>query len=427
LVEGQCRANFQQDAIGDLTELLKHKDPNVRTLALAALFQRQDPKLFPHFAAMTRDDGRTMPRVQSWGGLPPPKPVMEAQTVGDVATAFVEFWLNPVVKEATTFEAYWGPRKDRKFCASWFLVRMQRATQFSSHLDKEMEPLIRKVRKEIDALPEVDRDWTLIWLAAHRDFLSNQPANVLTSPDERITAGKRLGPARLMDMIHNKTISDDPDLSPGAGGTGRDTGRDFLIHWIVRNARKLLRPEDAPALLKEEARFRDVHIVHGFAIGAAELQPKNASKWLRKSLSDRKVNGHASQGYGAELASALWRVVGESEIDFLADWFYGLRADNNFFPGYATLFLRDIKGVRAPADRKLLARLIDDPRFDMLDYQSVSGLIVVVNGWTKMPVISHRDLNPNWDGGWGPKSERDEAIVAQWRTKLKKSQAEWNK
>jgi HEAT repeat protein len=53
--------NSTKHTVADLQALLKHKDPNVRLLALAALFQREDAKLLPDFAAMTNDEMKTVP------------------------------------------------------------------------------------------------------------------------------------------------------------------------------------------------------------------------------------------------------------------------------------------------------------------------------------------------------------------------------
>src|SRR5262245_22318915 len=51
------------DDVANLAGLLKHKDPKVRTLALAALFERQDPKLLPHLATLLGDTEKTFPEV----------------------------------------------------------------------------------------------------------------------------------------------------------------------------------------------------------------------------------------------------------------------------------------------------------------------------------------------------------------------------
>src|SRR5262245_61983819 len=77
-----------KDDPADLIRLLDHQDPKVRTLAMAALFERLNPKYLPQFAAMIPDKQATAPRIQGWGGIAPAKPVLEPQTVGDVASIF---------------------------------------------------------------------------------------------------------------------------------------------------------------------------------------------------------------------------------------------------------------------------------------------------------------------------------------------------
>src|SRR5713101_9711729 len=40
-------------------DLLKHHDPRVRTLSMAVLFAREDPKLLPHIAELVNDEAET--------------------------------------------------------------------------------------------------------------------------------------------------------------------------------------------------------------------------------------------------------------------------------------------------------------------------------------------------------------------------------
>jgi hypothetical protein len=181
------------------------------------------------------------------------------QTVGHVAQVFLMGWLEPAGYTLKNFEAYWAERKDRTYCANWFLARFRRAGQSTTAFDVARgTPLIRAIRKDIDALPAVDRDWTLLWLATHRDLTSDQPRHILAKPEELIAAGKRLRSDRLMDLIKEKEISTDPDLAPKQPPESRRTrGRDDLILWTLHNASKLLRPEDAPTLLSMEQKLRD--------------------------------------------------------------------------------------------------------------------------------------------------------------------------
>src|SRR5437588_422272 len=118
----------------DLLALLKHKDPKVRTLALAALFQREDAKLLPRFAALMADKEETVPLleirradIEFKRGDPMPQD-FHPQTVGQVAKRFVEWWVRAAGMEAKDFDTYWAARKDRQYCASWFAARMLRAT-----------------------------------------------------------------------------------------------------------------------------------------------------------------------------------------------------------------------------------------------------------------------------------------------------------
>jgi RNA polymerase sigma factor (sigma-70 family) len=421
-----------RDNVDDLVGLLKHKDPRVRTLALAALFDRQGPKLLPHLAALVGDKEKTVPEVQIRRHLmASPKEVdllpqdFKEQTVGDVAAQLVNCWLYAAGYTVKDFESYWGARKDREFCASWFLVRFNRAGQGTSSFDKKRAPLIRAIRKDIDALPETDRDWVLLWLAANTDSSSSdEPNRLLATPEERVAAGKRLGPDRLMDLIQDKPISKDPDL---AAKDRRTRDREYLILWVLRHAGQLLRPEDAPAILEMEKSLRGQP--PWCAIAAAELQPAKAREWLRGAIgrfAGEPVYTHLAWSR-ADLAAGLWRIVGPSEIDYLADWFYGETVNKNPHSTQTGRFLEAIRGVRAPADRKLVARLVADARLDKLDYQSLRSLVEVVNGWTKAPVVAAEELRPGWERGtlW-PETARDLKVLAGWREKLKNSVAEWN-
>jgi hypothetical protein len=47
--------------VKSLVDLLQHKNPRVRTLALAALFAREDPQLLPPIAALVTDKAETFP------------------------------------------------------------------------------------------------------------------------------------------------------------------------------------------------------------------------------------------------------------------------------------------------------------------------------------------------------------------------------
>lgn len=414
----------------DLLALLKHKDHNVRLLALAAIFEREDPKVLPQMAALMKDDEATVPEVRIFRAIFAITKDLElidqdfqVQTVGRVATVLVESWLKPMGYAANDFEKYWAERKDRKYCAGWFLVRLYRAAQATSDFDPKRVPLIRSIRKEVDTLPAIDRDWTLLWLAAHHlHSTSAEASQAFADEKDLLEAGKRLGPDRLMDLIAGKEISSDPDLAPNER---RTRGRADLILWVLKHAGRLLRPKDAEPILDLEPKLRDR--TPWCALAAAELVPEKARAWLREALGRFGKQPASDSWQRAELAAGLWRIVGERESEYLADWFYGEKVDINPHTTQTEIFLTNVKGVRGPADRRLLARLVGDPRFDKLDHQSLRAVTEVINGWTKQPVVPFESLRPAWErGGWNPESPRDLRLLADWREKIKKSVAEWN-
>jgi RNA polymerase sigma factor (sigma-70 family) len=416
-----------RDATTDLIALLRHKDPKVRTLALAALYERQDARQLPHLVAMMNDQAKTAPELEirraiaiaktgAHEGLHPED--SQDQTVGQVARAFVDRWLEPAGYRAKEFDTYWAIHKGRPYCASWFLARTQRAGQGTTGFDKILaQARLRAVRKDVDALPAPDSDWMLLCLAASLASNDQELSGYFARPPELLAAGKRLGPDRLMDLIQYKAISDDPDLAPG-----RSHARSVLVRWVLQHAAALLRPTDAPALaqLAGEKSRRDPW----YALAAAELQPEHASARLHEAIghSDAVLQEHDR----AELAAGLWRIVGESEAGYLADWFFGEKVAKNPHGTQTGMFLDKIKGVRAPADRKLVARLITDERLDKLDYQSLECLIRLVNGWSKDPVVNDNERRAVWErGGWGPETPRDFEVMAGWRAKLRASLKEW--
>jgi hypothetical protein len=425
-----------KDDVAGLIPLLKHKDPKVRTLALAALFDRQDPKLLLHLAGLVGDKAKTAPQVvirravAAFGKDDELLPQdIDEQTVGQVAKEFLTRWLAPAGYKVEQFDAYWAERKDRSWCASWFLTRFERASQNTTAFDpKRGTPLIRAIRKDIDALPEVDRDWALLWVGTHHGSISDEPARILATPDDLIAAGKRLGPKRLMELIQEKEISKDPDMAPRPATEPRQTrGRDDVILWVLKNAGKLLRPEDAPAVLVMEDQLRDP--TPWCAIAAAELQPENARKWLRAAMgrfAGKEIYTHLAYDR-ADIAVAIWRIIGDGETDYLVDWFFNEKGTENVEPPQTGKFVTEIQGVRSPADRKLVARIVTDARFDKIGYTSVRSVVRVVNRWTKTPVTPPRDLYPNWESGTlRPQTAGDMQVIAGWRSKLRDSVKEWH-
>ena len=150
-----------------LHKLCSDENPKVRTLAMAALFDREDPSDLPHFVAMA-DDG-----ASTFDAYPPLAPANFGtdpgpceQTVGDLAQRMVEFYLGKAGVQCgsrrlsqSDFEDYWAARKDQSYSASWFSVQWARAAQGSLSPPPERIDRLRAVRHRIDRLPADDRAW----------------------------------------------------------------------------------------------------------------------------------------------------------------------------------------------------------------------------------------------------------------------------
>ena len=79
-----------------LVTLLEHPNPRVRTLALGALFEREDGRDLPLIASLVDDEAPTFPdlheSMNSMGGPRPMSELESPQTVNDVAQAMLKFW-----------------------------------------------------------------------------------------------------------------------------------------------------------------------------------------------------------------------------------------------------------------------------------------------------------------------------------------------
>jgi hypothetical protein len=78
---------------------MKHTDPKVRTLALGAIFQREDGHDLPLIATLINDSAQTFPNLhESMNQQAGPRPIAELespQTVGQVAQAMLAYWRVP--------------------------------------------------------------------------------------------------------------------------------------------------------------------------------------------------------------------------------------------------------------------------------------------------------------------------------------------
>ncbi|HZM03949.1 MAG TPA: hypothetical protein VFC44_13135, partial [Candidatus Saccharimonadales bacterium] len=216
---GELRAvNGNRDA---LVALLNDANPKVRTLALGAIFQREDGRDLPLIAGLVNDSAETFPdlhdSVSSAGGVRPLAELETLQTVGRVAQVMLAFWQVPghglgprEAVSAKDFAKYWKKYAGRNYSASWFAVKMARATQQTTPIQRECRPDIHRVLAEMNALPMPDRALIQLYVLAPGWFES-EPDDLIVSDVELIALAKKLRPNLLLQFLQGQKVSDDPD------------------------------------------------------------------------------------------------------------------------------------------------------------------------------------------------------------------------
>lgn len=119
LVEGKYDSEY-------LIQLLYDPQPRVRTLAMALLFQKDDPKLLAYVSQLLDDSAETFPVPTLTAILLDPMPT-SPQTVGEVAKAMVGVYMRAAgMKEwrapgSEAWTAYQTTHRSRPYYFSWFV------------------------------------------------------------------------------------------------------------------------------------------------------------------------------------------------------------------------------------------------------------------------------------------------------------------
>jgi hypothetical protein len=394
-----------------LAALLKHADPKGRTLALGALFLREDGRDLPLIASLINDPAPTFPNLHASMNSRPGPPAMSEvespQTVGEVAQAMLAYCGVPHDDRqvgigyggldkrtgitTNDFADYWKKYEGREYSASWFAVKMKRATRLTDPIPQEAQPDIERVLAQMKSLPMPDCVWTRLYVMAPGD-------------NELLAATKNLGPATLMRFLQRQKISDDPDLL-----MDKNNGQfDQISRFILGNADQLLRPEDADALLACEKVERDGSGVNpAWFIGAALVQPARASEILRGALAETAQS---------QLAGTLWRIRGAAELDFLVNWLYSVLPTAIEPWHQPEEFLRTVQGAARPDTKQLLIALIQHPRFDYTDWTTLKGLLQIVNASRATPLVDERGIYGAEPGGGLPDKKTE---MCRWRNLLR--------
>lgn len=426
-------------SVEDLVPLLAHTNAGVRTLALAAMFATDDPRMLPHLVSLAEDNAATWPAAELAAaalfisGVSPVS--MKQQTVGQIATEMLSFYMKPAgyhygVKGSGTdnpgFTHYWNARKARDYCGSWFLVRLLRAAEGTSPTRPWAISAIKRLRADIDLIPEPDRTWMLLWLNGETG------SDALCAQKELVARCKALGSDKLIALLQNKIPCDDPDLQPRKMNNWPYKKMQL---FILKNAAVLLSADAVPALLACDTWERDYR-KHGVAdpnitpwwkMAAASIQPARAAELLKPELTRKPDETHEL----GEIAVAIWKLCGEKELTFLADWFFTVQPDHSSFPNCRTRFIEESTVTPDPDGRRLMARLVEDKRMAQLDWAATKAMVSMVNKWTSTPIVSADDLEDAWHPYGIGTFDRDRAKAAKEHPKetadLLRNLADWRK
>jgi hypothetical protein len=404
-----------------LRSLLKDPDPKIRTLALGALFEREDPQDLPTIAALIPDNEATFPVfVLTHGRRRAQAESSHPQSVGDVATTLVNFYLiaacvapdphnnaeyqgEPPARDETTtlFAKYWAERGKRAACASWSLVKLERATRLTEPVLSQNEADVQTAIAEINQLPSPAREWGLLY-ALYGETL---PDAQYVMPEATIVAtAKNLGPDALMRFLELKPVSDDPDLvfDPNAPENRLTDRHNEIYHGIagliLRHASELLRPGDADALLADSQRefqgWQDTPELWMTAAHALKglKDPGKAATDMQAAIANIPLN-YNTQMQQEVLALGLWKMAGAAQTPYLVNWFYTVLplGDQNGNDGSRD-FLREVKTQGRPDTQDLLKAIVADERFGQAGWPILAELLPMASAGLPAPVVDMRTI-----------------------------------
>lgn len=350
---------------GELVPLLAHRQPAVRTLAMALLFHKDAPQLLAHLVPLVSDQAPTLPDLPLLAYTQPmaiadfPK---SPQTVGQVADRMLKFYLEPAgyhygvqgTRGHPGWAEYWAAHKDRAYCLSWLRVRLNRATAGISPPQKDRRNSVLRLRAYLDQLPPVDRDLYLMWLTP----LS--PDRSFATDGELLEAAGRLGRERILAIAGGHPPSDDPDLAPAIDAYLYKQ----VVSFLLDRADKFLLPADAPVIAAIEQHEID-HLANGesssilspsYDVARARLDPENASAILHSALA--RYNGRYDWAERGRLAAKLWELRGQAEETFLLDWFY---RESELIGNTGPVAQRTFIDALTSRDARFLASLVTGP------------------------------------------------------------------
>lgn len=376
-----------------LESLLKHADPKVRTLALGALFQRENGRDLPLIASLLEDDAPTFPDLHNSmesvaGYFISMKHVEDNQTVGQIARAMLAFWgvnksfeenrysQHEPVTSVQEFTRYWRSNGGEPSTAIRFRVKFERATRQNDVIYPEYHAAIAQALYELNGLPATNRAWTALYVQAV------SLAKVI--PEDKLVADlKAVGPVALGRFLLGQNVSGDPALyfSPS------DDTPWGITEFVLRHAGELLRPQDASIPLAKAITSPDVPSPWWYAAAAEATyarSPAEARRIIADLMNQYPLKNQPDEDQQAVLQSALWRMEGLKVRSQLVEWFYAIKhkALAEQYPkryriasGYGqNIFLKLVEEDRKPDTAKLLKAIVSDSRFKNTEQSVVEQL-----------------------------------------------------
>lgn len=349
--------NFDQamavnTTLAELTELSKHPEPKVRTLAMMRLYNMEEPGAFRVIYSMKDDQAGTFPS-RNFLTEDREHHRMLLDTVPMTVSK-----LNSMMLEQAGFpplgmedSAIGGMIED---WTGWYQYLYFRATGRTSPIRAERAPKIAAVRRKIDALAPTTRAWMLLAIGVI-DLHTNEGrdpreelAPLFATEEELIAAAKQLGSEVLIAFLRDGTRTGlrNPKC------TGPEGDSDFILD----HAGVLFRKEDAENLKSM-----------GKLIAAADADPERASQFIREEI-DLRDKEQSTYGRGKAIA-ALLDLCGDREADFIVHMFYeGLKKSR---PSFATSqqqeFIREVQRRKPKEWRKSLRGIVAHPGFEDLE------------------------------------------------------------
>lgn len=306
------------------------------------------------------------------------------------------------------FDSYWSERSSRTHSVSWFLVKMRRATGQTRPLRPQGEQDVRRVLAEIDALPAVERAWTLLYVRTDQTQIAS-----LVSDAALVTALRIVGPDALMTYLRREPPTDDPDLLAGSVYEGSRTG------FILDHAPELLRASDADGVVAAAEAYRTLSNDTRFVAAASRLRAlegvENAAASLKADIQRIPITRTLGPSDQASLAFSLWQIRGALERAFLTNWLYDALPYPRALLELESFF-RSVEKEARPDTPLLLSAIVNDSRFDQMQWSPLARVVEMVNQTLPAPLVEQDIIYR-----YRPSSQRADQreVLATWRLLLR--------